>query len=440
MNWKEDYKRKFVPPEDAVKIIESGDTVVIPVATEPMALSKALMKRKHELKNVIVMLRMPRIDIGWLSGNFGNAFNVILDTQPAGVGAEAMRDGRIDLRPFLYGLRFKAENDARRKKEVIDVAMVVVSPPDTNGFCNFGLYLSHKKDYTKRARKVLAEVYDSPAMRIRTEGDNFIHVSEIDYFVDHIPVPVKQARQKHAEEASRIAGYASTLIRDGDTIELGLGLASSLPDLGTFDMRNDLGIHSPIIGPELLDLIRRGNVTGKYKNLHPGKCISSGFRRVAREEDMAFIDCNPFFQVLSSSYVNDIRIIASNDRMVAINAILAVDLTGQVAADSVGTRMFGGAGGQVDFAIGSVLSGGGCSIAILRSTASGGTISRVVPCFEPGTITTIPWTFVDYVVTEYGVASLLGACLRERAKALIEIAHPDFREELAVRAKELFRR
>jgi 4-hydroxybutyrate CoA-transferase len=438
VSWQDEYKRKCVSPEKAVAIIESGDTVVIPVATEVQALSRALMNRKDELKDVTVLLRMPRYDLGWLGEGVGDAFTVLLDTQPASFGARFMNEKGLDLIPFLYGLRFKGEHDARRRAQDIDVVMIVVSPPDEKGFCSFGLYLSHKKDYTSRAKKVLAEVSDSPAMGIRTPGDNYIHISEIDYFVEHVSVPIQEPQGKYDQLDRKIAEYVSTIVRDGDTLELGPGLAASLPGLGSFDDKRDLGIHSPIIGPGLLDLIRRGIVTGKRKNLHQGKCVSSGFRWIEKEEDIAFIHGNPVFEVRSSSYVNDIRVIASNDRMVAVNGILAIDLAGQIAADSVGPRMFGGAGGQVDFGIGSVLSKGGCSIAVLRSIASKGSISRIVPTFEPATIVSLPWTFVDYIVTEYGIATLLGKSRRERAEELIAIAHPDFRGELTTQAQKLF--
>ncbi len=438
VRWQDEYERRCVSPEKAVTIIESGDTVVIPVATETQALSTALMNRRDELRDITVLLRMPRFDLGWLGGDVGGAFNVILDTQPASFGAKFMNEKGLDLIPFLYGLRFKAEGDVRRKVQDVDVVMIVVSPPDKDGFCSFGLYLSHKKDYTSRAKKILAEVSRSNAMSVRTPGDNYIHVSEIDYFVEHIPAPIREPQQEHDDLDMKIAQYVSTIVRDGDTLELGPGLTASLPGLGTFDERSDLGIHSPIIGPGLLDLVRRGIVTGKRKNLHPGKCVSSGFRWVEGEEDIAFIDGNPALEVRNSSYVNDIRVIASNDRMVAINGILAIDLAGQIAADSVATRMFGGAGGQVDFGIGALLSKGGASISVLRSTASKGTISRIVSTFEPGTVVSLPWTFADYVVTEYGVANLLGKSRRGRAQELIAIAHPDFRSELRREAQRLF--
>ncbi|MFC1981149.1 acetyl-CoA hydrolase/transferase family protein [Chloroflexota bacterium] len=430
MSWQHEYKRKFVSPEEAVRVIKSGDIVVIPVATEPQALSRALIGRKNELKNVKVQIRLPRCNFGWFDGDFGDAFEVIFDTQPGDPGAKAMREKGLDFLPFLFGLRFKAEDDARRDTDNIDVAMIVVSPPDKNGFCSFGLYLSHKKDYTRRAKLVLAEVSDTPDMNVWMPGDNYIHVSDINFFVKHTPLDIQEEQRSPDQSDKPIAEYVSTIIRNGDTLELGPGVASSLPDLGAFDDKHDLGIHSPVIDAGLLELVKRGIVTGKCKNLHPGKCVSSGFRRIQNEGDLTFIDGNPLFEVFDTSYVNDIRVIASNDRMVAINGVLAIDFAGQIAADSIGMRMFGGAGGQVDFGIGSMLSTGGCSIAVLRSTASRGTISRVVPTFEPGTIASIPWTFADYVVTEYGIAKLFGKTRRQRVEELIATAHPDFRADL----------
>ncbi|MFH1651304.1 MAG: acetyl-CoA hydrolase/transferase C-terminal domain-containing protein [Chloroflexota bacterium] len=439
-DWQEEYQRKFVSPEEAVKTVKSGDTVLIPVSTEPLALSRALMARAGELKDVQVLLRMPRADVGWLSGDCPDAFNVIIDTQPGGPGAKAMQEKGLDMLPSLYGLRYKAENDPRRdpRSAEIDVIMVVVSPPDGNGFCTFGLYLSHKKDSLRRARVVLAEVCDSPEMRVKLAGDNFIHVSEIDFFTEHIPTPVNEAQGPTDEIDRAIADHVRTIIRDGDTLELGPGLPSSLPEMGVFDERQDLGIHSPIVGPAFLDLVRRGIATGKRKSINTGKCICSGFRGVESEEDLRFLDGNPAFELYGSSYVNDIPTIASNRQMVALNGILAIDLTGQIAADSAGTRMFGGAGGQVDFGLGSMLSPGGASISMMRSTTTRGDISRIVPSFEPGTVVSLPWLFSDHVVTEYGIARLTGKSRRQRAEELIAIAHPDFREELRRQTQKLF--
>lgn len=424
-------------PEEAVRVVKSGDTVVIPSETEPQALSTALMNRKDELQNVRVLIREPRYDLGWFTGDFGDAFDVVLDSHPGVPGAKAMRERGMDLIPILYGLRFKRVHEARRETENIDVVMIVVSPPDNNGFCSFGLYLGHKKDYVKRAKTVIAEVSDTPDMNLRVAGSNYIHVSDINIFVEHVPVPIQLPQRKPDQINEQIAKYVSTIVRDGDTIQLGIGLPSSLTGLGAFDGKQDLGIHSPVISSELLELVKRGIVTGKRKNLHPDKCVSAGFRGLT-EEDVAFVNGNPIFEVYDTSYVNDIRVIASNDRMTAINGILGIDLSGQIAADTIGRNMLGGAGGQVDFAIGATLSNGGCSIAILRSTTSKGDVSRIVPTFEAGTIVSIPWTFTDYVVTEYGIARLLGKSRQRRVEELIAIAHPDFKEELTRQAQRLF--
>jgi 4-hydroxybutyrate CoA-transferase len=439
MEWRDEYKRKFVSPEKAVEVVESGDTVVIPIDTEPQALSKALMDRRMELKNVTIMIRQPHYDLGWLQGDFGDSFSVILDTQ-AGIGSRALNEKRVDYVPYLTSLRFKHETDPRRKVRGIDVLMLVVSTPDDDGFCSFGLYLSHKRDYARRAKKILAEVSSEPSMRVRIPGDNQIHVSEIDFFVEHIPIPHKEEPPKTpGDTEKRIAEYVSILIHDGDTLQLGPGLvASSLVPSGAFDNKNDLGIHSPIINKGLLDLVRRGIINGKYKSVGTNRSVSGGFRGITKTQDIYFIDGNQHFEVRDMTYVNDIRVIASHDNMTAINSVLAVDLAGQIAVDSLGTRMLGGAGGQIEFAIGAMLSNGGRSIAVLHSTASDGKISRIVPTHENGTLVSIPRTFADYVVTEYGIASLWAKSQRERARELIAVAHPDFRAELRADAERLY--
>lgn len=432
MDWHSEYKRKWTTPAQAVSTIRSGDKVVIPVATEPVSLSNALIDRKNELSDVKILIRMARCDFGWLSGDLAPAFTVQIDAQPGDAGAKAITAKKTDYAPCLYGLRFKFEDDSRLAHMAYDVAMVVVSPPDRHGFCSFGTYLSHKRDYTTRAKKVLAEVDESREMNIRLPGDNYIHVSEIEAFVAHTNVSLPAASAKQTDEVDRlIAKHVSGIIRDGDTIQLGPGLPANLPYLGAFDDKNDLGVHSPIIWPGMIELVQKGILTGKRKNIHTGKCVSSGFRGVRKPEQIEFIDGNFMFEVRNSSYVNDIQVIAAHDRMVSINGILSVDLNGQVAADSIGSRMFGGAGGMVDFNIGALFSKGGSSIFVLRSTLKEAKNSRIVSGFSPGTLVTIPWTFVDCVVTEYGIAKLQGKTRHQRAEELIAIAHPGFRDALA---------
>ena len=439
MKWHDEYKRKLVSPEEAIQVIQSGDTVVIPIDTEPRALSNALIHRRGELKDVTIMLRQPRYDVGWFGADFGDSFRVMLDTQ-AGIGSKLLNEKRAEFLPFLTSLRFKDEGKPERKVRDLDVVMAVVSPPDEEGFCSFGLYLSHKRDYCKRAKKVLAEVSAEPGMAVRVPGDNRIHVSEIDFLVEHVSLPRKQEPPQGPGDAEkRIAEYVSDLIQDGDILQIGPGLVTtSLVPLGAFDERKDLGVHSPIINKGLLDLVRRGIINGKRKNVNPNKSVSGGFRNIETAEDILFIDGNEHFEVRDMTYVNDIRVIATHDNMTAINGVLAIDLAGQIAVDTLGTRMMGGAGGQVDFVIGAMLSRGGRSITALHSTASKGKISRIVPTFENGTVVSIPRTLADYVVTEFGIARLWGKSQKERSLELISIAHPDFRADLRKEADKLY--
>ncbi|MDP2954062.1 MAG: acetyl-CoA hydrolase/transferase C-terminal domain-containing protein, partial [Chloroflexota bacterium] len=237
-----------------------------------------------------------------------------------------------------------------------------------------------------------------------------------------------------------IAEHIAGLIQDGDTIQIGTGTATgSLVVLGALDQKHDLGCHSELGLPDIGRLVKSGIVTGKRKTLHPGKvvCTTVEFGSWAREEDVAFAHNNPLFELYGADYVNDIRTIAANDNMVAINSALCVDLTGQTSAESqFGSRLWNGPGGQQEFAIGALLSRGGRSLTVLRSTALNGSVSRIVPQFDEGTKVTIPRTFGDYVVTEYGVARLMGKSHRERAQELIAIAHPDFRPELEKQARK----
>jgi len=236
-----------------------------------------------------------------------------------------------------------------------------------------------------------------------------------------------------------IGHYVGTLIRDGDTFGIGAGkIGGNLCRQGIFNDKHDLGYYAENMVPGVVQLVKDGVVTGKRKTFHPGKVVCNNFGSVAALEDLAFIDNNPIFELYPQEYVVNIRNVAANDNMVAINSALAVDLTGQIASESIGPRMYTGSGGQPSLAIGAMLSKGGRFITMLRSTSNDGKISRITPFLEPGTIITVPRNFADYIVTEYGIASLLGKSQRERALELISIAHPDFRAELKKQAQKLF--
>ena len=439
MDWQEDYKRKLVSADEAAKSIKSGDVIAIPVDTYVKAMSQAIIRRRNELENVRILLRSADPALGWTNADLKPSFFVVSDTTYRAPSTVLINKG-IDFMPALSSLRFKGDGDPRRDYlKKLDLALVVVSPPDMNGYCSFGPYLSNKKDYTLSAKRVIAEVSNITYMMVKTFGDNFIHVSEIDYFVPHIPPPptVREPENRGKDEQT-ISDYVASLIRDGDTIHLGFGqITSSIPLLGDFHSKHDLGLHSTIMVHGIVDLIRDGVINGKRKNINRGKAVSVGMSPMY-EEDLKYFDGNPIFETRMMSYVDRIQVIAANDNMVAINSILAIDLDGQIAIDSIGRKPFMGSGGGADFLMGSMLSRGGASISVLRSTAGRGTISRIVPTFEPGTIVTIPRTFADFVVTEYGIAKLFGKTNKERSQELVAIAHPNFRADLKKQAEKLF--
>ncbi|MBL7119971.1 MAG: 4-hydroxybutyrate CoA transferase, partial [Dehalococcoidia bacterium] len=325
----------------------------------------------------------------------------------------------------------------------IDVFMVQISPPDEHGLCSFGASLWKKKEWVRDAKVVMAEVNERV---IRTYGDNFVHVSEIDYFVEHTPtgkIPggtdiLGRRTTGPGELEKTIAGYVGSLIRDGDCLEIGVGgTAEWVAQLGQLDSKHGLGWHSENTVRGIGTLVMNGVMTGKYKNIHQGRAVATAVGGGTKEE-MDFINDNPLFEVYSSTYILDPRVIAAHDNMVAINSAIAVDLTGQIAAESVGPVMTSGSGGQLSFAIGAYLSKGGRSIVAIPSTARDGTLSRIVPMLELGTVVSTPRSLADIVVTEYGIARLIGKTQRERALELIGIAHPDFRAELKREAERLY--
>jgi len=492
-DWENEYKRKLVSAEEAVQIVKSGDRVVFPTCAFPRVLGPALAARKNELRNVTIHAESAlEEDLGlfYQKDQRDDVFYLttwhILDlARKAPAGTDARRTVYLPLTWSQMKKPFDERPDDRPYN--LDVVMVTVSEPDRNGYCSFGHNLWNARSYCARADRVVAQVDGTMA---RTGGTNFIHVSQIDRFVDvnverlteeeqeealsqskpavrklvepHISkiihwrrkfiVPLLPAfeeeharmmlqRMGHAEppeEAKAVAGYVSQLLRDGDTFEVGHGVLTAwLGECGAFDEKNDLGIHSESVWPGFTRLIREGVVTGKCKNVHPGKVTAAAFSQ-AHQEDLDYLDNNPVFEQYDIEYVVDIRNIAENDNFVAINQAVSVDLTGQINAESMGERMITGCGGQPEFHIGAVLSKGGRAITVIPSTALGGAISSIVPKFDQGTMVTIPRNWADYIVTEYGIASLMGKDYRQRAAELIRIAHPDFREELEKAAMKMF--
>lgn len=434
MDWREEYQKKLVSPEGAVKAIKSGDRVFFTPGRQPWALGLALAARKEELTGVKITVPTPDRDFGWYDRGWEESFEIIV-----GFGMpivwEMMSERRCDMAVGVMG-------GIDINEEALDVVLVEISTPDEHGFCSFGQSVWNKKEMVQAAKLVLAEVN---SRLIRTYGTNYVHVSEIDYFVEHTPSESLPGRadlrgksvSEPREELKHIADYLSTLIKDGDTLEIGVGTTTEpLPQLGIFDNKHDLGWHSEHTPGKIIELAREGVFTGKYKTINQGKVVATAFG--GSREDLEYVQMNPTFELHSVVYVNDYRTVSAHDNMVAINNALSIDLTGQITAESIGPRMLGGTGGQLSFAIGAAYSKGGRCVTLLPSTARGGTVSRIVAMFEPGTAITVPRSLADFVITEYGIASLRSKTQRQRAEEMISIAHPDFRADLRKEAQKLY--
>jgi acetyl-CoA hydrolase len=340
----------------------------------------------------------------------------------------AVQDCRADFTPvFLSEIPGLFRNGALP----IDVTLISVTPPDEHGYCSFGIEVGTTKPAAETSRIIVAEV--NPQMP-RTLGDSFIHVSRLDHIVE-VDYPLPEAPQgSNSPENERIGQYIAELIPDGATLQMGIG---SIPDavLRSLGNHKDLGIHTELFSDGVIDLVENGVISCGRKTLHPGKIVAGFLFGTQRLYD--FVHNNPLIEMRSTDYVNDPFVISQNEKMVAINSALQIDLTGQVCADSIGAKLYSGAGGQVDFIRGAARSKGGLPIIACRSTAQGGKVSRIVPMLYEGSGVVTTRNDVHLVVTEYGVAWLHGKTIRQRVQALIAIAHPDFRDELTCAADRL---
>jgi 4-hydroxybutyrate CoA-transferase len=421
MSWKVDYKNKFKSSDDALACVESGMRVYIqPGCAEPETLVEALMRRGpfvHDVEIVHMMTMGPAPYVSpEMAGRFRhNAMFIGPNVR------DAIREGRADYTPiYLSEIEALFESGAMP----IDVALLQLSPPDPHGFCSFGVGVDTSLTAAKCARRVIAQINDRMP---RTYGDSFIHVSELHAVVDSSRPLCAMARPRTNDLHVAIARNVASLIDDGAVIQTGIG---GIPDavLPFLMDRKDLGVHSELVSDGVIPLIEAGVLTGARKNFKPRKVIL-GFA-IGSQRLFDFVDNNPVFEFHPTAYTNDPMLIARNDNMVAINSALQIDLTGQVCSDSIGSTFYSGIGGQVDFLRGASRSKGGKAIIAIASTAKDGTISRIVPTLTTGAGVVTSRGLIRYVVTEYGVAYLHGKTIRERAQALIDIAHPKFREEL----------
>jgi len=318
----------------------------------------------------------------------------------------------------------------------LDVALVHVSPPDEHGFCSLGVEVGLTKTPAESAKIIIAEVNEQMP---RTLGDAFIHVSRLNYIVPvNYPIlELAMGDEGDKEVVESIAGHIAELIPDGATMQMGIG---AIPDavLKYLYHKKDLGIHTELFSDGVIDLVEAGVLTNARKTIHNGKIIAGFIIGTRRLYD--WVDDNPLIELHRTEYINDPFVIAQNDRMVAINSAIEIDLTGQVCADSIGHKLYSGVGGQLDFVYGASRSKGGVPIIALPSMAlmkDGSALSKIVPVLKPGAGVVTTRNHVRFVVTEYGVAELYGKTIRQRAQALINVAHPQFREELTRKAKEM---
>ena len=429
------YNQKLTTADEAIREIKSGDHVVVqPGCACPNELIRALVNRKDELEDVtvyhiLVVGDLPYVNPGMEKHFKHKAFFIGANTR------KAVNDGRAEYIPIFLSevpLLFKL---GRIKT---DVALLNVSPPDEHGFCSYGVDVGTIKTPAEKSKTIIAQVNRHMP---RALGDSFIHINKIAHIVE-FDDPIKELPQVDPKTSpeilavyDKIGKNVADLIEDGSTLQMGIGAIPDSVMKYLYD-KKDLGIHTEMFSDGIIDLVEAGIINGEKKTLHPGKIIAGFVLGTQRVYD--FIDNNPIIEFHPQEYVNDPFIIAENNKMVAINSALEIDLTGQVCSDSIGTKLYSGIGGQVDFIRGASRSEGGKPIIALPSTTKGDTISRIVPKLKNGAGVVTSRGDVDYVVTEYGAINLWGKTLQERAQALIQIAHPKFREELTKYAKEVY--
>jgi 4-hydroxybutyrate CoA-transferase len=432
MDWNQIYKERLTTAEEAVKVIKSGNRVFMTGnVSVPQTLIAALVDYAPNITGVELCQALSVGGVDYAYPGLEEHFRINTMFISANV-RKAVWEGRADFTPVLlseFPLLFK------NGILPLDVALMHVSPPDEHGFCSVGVEVGLTKTPAESAKIIIAEVNEQMP---RTLGDSFIHVSRLTHIVPvNYPIPEMPMAEEGDVTARRIAEHIADLIPDGATMQMGIG---GIPDavLGFLFSKKDLGIHSEMISDGVIDLVEAGVVTNARKTLLPGKIVI-GFI-LGSQRLYSWVDDNPLCEFRRTEWVNDPFNIARNERMVAINSAIEIDLTGQVCADSIGPKFFSGIGGQLDFIYGASRSVGGVPIIAMPSTNTmkdGTTVSKIVPMLKQGAGVVTGRNHVHYVVTEYGVADLYGKSIRQRVKALVGISHPDFRADLEKQAHEL---
>lgn len=430
MQWEKQYQEKRTTAEEAVKHIPSGSRVVVGHAcSEPAELVKAMVANKAQYSGVEIvhMVAMGSGDYAKPGMEAHFTHNAIF---VGGCTREAVNASRADYTPCFFS---EVPRLFREGCMPVDVALVQLSKPDENGYCSFGLSCDYTKPAAECAGLVIAEINEQMPY---TLGDSLIHVSKLDFIVETDYAPVELSPPKIGDVEKAIGEHCAGLVEDGSTLQLGIG---AIPDAVLLFLKDkkDLGIHSEMFSDGVVELVEAGVINNRKKTLHKDKMIVTFLMGTKRLYD--FVDHNPAVELHPVDYVNNPCVIMQNENMVSINSCIQVDLMGQVVSDSIGLRQFSGVGGQVDYVRGVSMAKGGKSIIAMPSTASKGTVSRIVPLIDEGSAVTTSRNDVHYVVTEFGAADLRGKTLKERGRALIGIAHPDFRKGLIEEWQQRFR-
>ena len=485
MNWREYYQSRTITADEAAAMVKPGMRVDFPLAAGTV-MQRALAARGKQIDGVVdLRMSSPLIDPGWMSGEVASRFRIEFELFIGNMGRAAHDRHAATYLPNLFSTGFKPHDERPAEDKPIDFTFVNVTTPNAKGFVSFGPHQWNKRMYARRARHAIAEV---DASMTRTYGDVYMHVSEFEYFVEGTPPPPDRKVIENAlaamdaekrdgiraiiaevgeeriwplvqylqrmpladlrlllglaappAEFKAVAGYLSELIEDGVTIQIGVGDPSSqMPRMGAFDGKHDLGLHTEMVAPGIARLVDAGIINGRRKMIHRGKAVAVAWSG-SDPDDLRIIDDNPAFELYDPEYTLKLATLTANYRQTSINNAIAIDLTGQINSETViGARMMNGTGGQPETHMGAFLSKGGRAITLLQSTALEGAVSRIVPQLEAGALVTVPRYFADTIITEYGIARLLGKNHRERAAELIAIAHPDHRAELQTEAKRLF--
>lgn len=420
MDWKDIYKARITTVDDAIKCIKDKDNIVTTgFASTPLESLKALAEHRKDFHNVTIYNMLPMGEGECFqpecNKHFSHLTNFVCAISRPTIwnGTGHYMPAYFKDVPFMIGHTIPC-----------DIAIITATLPDENGYVSLGATNTYTKAAIENARIVIAELNPNQP---KTFGDTLVHISDIDHII-HVNYKLPELYPAPIDPIEEAIGrHCATLIGDGATLQMGIG---AIPDavLAELTDKHDLGIHTEMFSDGIIKLVEAGVINGNKKSLHKGKIACTFVMGTQKLYD--FIDNNPMIEFHSVDYINDPYVIGKNDNMVSINSCIEVDLQGQVASESMGTKQYSGTGGQVDFVRGSALSKGGKSIIAMRSTAAHGTISRIVPVLSPGAAVTTSRNDVDYIVTEYGIAHLKGLHLHQRAEALISIAHPDFRDKL----------